>query len=368
MLQLIKSPSPHLRRIWSIAPLEDGSFVSCSEDGSSKIWKRRDVSPTSGPPNHQLQLLGTFYHEAPFANAAGQNAEIVSSAVLKDSNTLITSSFTPFLSSLRLWSLQTFEMLHWVVVPNAVLLLLKSKGETPVLACMMKDAFDLRFLDHELSLQTSRLIKHRGPASCACTLSDGTFVSAGLHSLVKWGPCGTTLLNYPEPKEFIGEVEELAPGTFSTLSGSTMTVWSASEPVSLRSISLVAGSRVLAHQPLWLSRAHGGGFLTAAQISCDSTTLPALELWDATGNWVQSAFHSHQIEAFTRLRDGTMVVASCYLIEVIGFPTFSLVELCCQTIRKHRATFHLEKDTLPHELFVRCDPSLCVLNGERIKS
>lgn len=355
--------------IVSVDPLEDGSFVVGSL-GRAKIWKRR-------PTDNRLELRATFSHKSLFQ--AGKCQAVVS-AVLRNPNTLITSfcswesgSFAP--SGLAIWSLSTFECLHEIPTSKKVHRLVKSKGKAPILVCVLDDSFDVRSLDSKITLRRADWLKQPGDIIGICALSDGSFVSVAPYSFIKWDVERTVLLRYPEIQDSVGEMEELFPGTFSTLSKSSLTIWSANDPVPLRKVDLVNnGVPVNPFQCTFVFREH---FVTATEIVGEGPWFRkshALELWTSGGENVQSMVFPSNILVARGLPDRTLLIATPERIEIFGYRweveygavvapksrtwynirTPSLVDLCCRSIRTHRELFKLE-NALPPELLVKCE-------------
>lgn len=137
-----------------------------------------------------------------------------------------------------------------------------------------------------------------------CELRDGSFVTAAGKNLKRWDEKGTTLQTFSGHSEDVRKVIELKSDVI--VSGSedfTVKMWRVSTGECLRTLSVCMDhvhGLVRVNDGLFV-----GGYWTNENVV----------VWDEMGNCIET-HHGECMFAMTRLRDGSIVTADRYFIDI----------------------------------------------------
>ena len=271
--------NPHADYVNAFVELKDGSFLSCSNDFTAKRWLRTTTN--------NLELLGTYQGH--------QNA--VCCAMEKDDDTLITGSID---NTLKVWSTTTCECLDTLPVGSAVFCLLKTNDKSRFFCGLLGGGrVELRRVSDlgVLSYFTRYVWR-------ICELEDGSFVSVSWKTMTRWDENNAVLQIFSGHSDVINGVIALNRDVIVSASkDTTVKMWKVSTGVCLRTLILHSDN------VRGLEKVNDGVFASG---SVDGRIV----VWNEKGDCIETHQSNSQITAMTILRDGSIVTADKYLIEV----------------------------------------------------
>jgi len=297
-----------------------------------------------------LRLLGTY---------VGHTSEVWC-AMEKDDNTLITGS-----CEMKVWNTTTCKCLSTLLMFSAVWSLLKKKSKSSFVCGMENGTIEIRRLS-DLGLLSSFKMHSREIFSI-CELEDGSFVSGSHDKLLKrWDETGRVVQTFSGHSHWIYKVIELKNDIIVSASeDKTVKMWRVSSGECVRTLTQ-------SHRVYGLVKLNDRMFVSGSRKD------KSMVVWDHHGFCIETHKAGSFITAMTRLRDGSIVTADPLLIEIrwyrempfqqrrmtdtnkslssLSIKEWSLVELCCRTIRTQKNLFAVEelKEVLPQELYRRC--------------
>jgi len=141
----------------ALVALKDGvSFISCSNDGTSKHWSISEDCQT-------FRLVGTF---------VGHKDAVTCGVEKWDTQSFITGSSD---DTLKKWSTTTHQCLNSVRTEEIVWSLILTKNQKTIVCGLADGVIDVREADDLGLISTFKL--HFGIVYCICELEDGSFVS-----------------------------------------------------------------------------------------------------------------------------------------------------------------------------------------------
>lgn len=288
--QLFESPAsasffrPHEEFVnANLVELNDGSFVSCSDDKTAKRWLR------TGGNSNDVQLLGTYKG----------HTNIVYCAMERDDNTLLTGSFD---RTMKVWNTTSCECLSTLRMRSQVWSLMKTKDKTRFVCGLYSGRVEVRRVN-DLGVISSFMI-HDEQVRSPCELEDGSFVSAAYKTMKRWDDKGTVLQTFSGHSNAIERVIELKRDVIVSASyDKTVKIWRVSTGEALYTLTL--RSEVCGLEKVM------DGVLVAG-----SYRDKMIVVLDEKGNIIETHQSGGWITAMTRLRDGSIVTANSYLIEI----------------------------------------------------
>jgi len=307
----------HTKQIRTLLELEDGSIVSCSLDGTAKRWLLLSKkSPNNSSSNDtktannttddgSVQLLGVYEG----------HSGAVWGVVEKDYDTIITGGEGGLL---KVWDKTTCRCLETVDLntPN-IYCLLKTKDNSRLICSLSDGWVEVRQLS---DLALINIFEIYSASSTAvhpiCELVDEggsvVFVGSGDGKLLRWDSTGKltgTFSSAGPMHSWIEGLIESKRGTVVSASGGCLEIWRVVTGECLLSKEINAGRLV------GLEKVKDG-IVVCAYLPFYSWRGPKIRVWDDKGNNIQSIDTDYQIQAMTRLRDGSLVTASEKRLEI----------------------------------------------------
>ena len=276
--------NPHESTVISLVELNDGSFLSGSDDVTAKRWLRTTN-------NNTLELLGTYLgHTCPSL-----------CAIEKDDDTLLTGSFD---DTLRVWNTTTCECLDTFSMYSSVRYLLKTKDNSRIVCGFGNGRVDIRRVSDLAVLSSFRIDRGHQRVGSICELLDGSFVSTAFETMQSWDIKGRVLQTFLRHSDYINRVIELNRDiVVSASDDKTVKMWKVATGECLRTLTL--------HSDIVRGLAKLSDSLFASG-SFDGRIV----VWDEKGDCVETHQSKSGITAMTRLKDGSIVTADRYLIEI----------------------------------------------------
>ena len=277
---------PHDFFVHTLVALTDGSFLSCSQDNTTKRWWRPTTITTT---NNNLRLLGTY---------KGHTSSVWC-AVEKDDNTLVTGSD----DTLKIWNTTTCECLDTLPMSLSVRCLLRKKDKSCIVCGFATGEVELRRVS-DLGVLSSLKLHRNLPVLSICELEDGSVVSGVYNTMIRWDEKGTVLQAFSGHSNCINRVIKLNSDVIVSASlDGKVKMWRVSTGECLRTLTLhfdnVCG----------LERVNDGVFVSASWSK-------KMVVWDEKGDCIETHKCGNYITAMTRLRDGSIVTADKNLIEI----------------------------------------------------
>jgi len=142
--------------------------------------------------------------------------------------------------TLRVWNKTTSECLRCLPTPCSVSCMIRTKDKLCIVLGMTNGIVEIRRNDSDLSVISSFTVHSSDRVCCLCELTDGSFVSGGLHDRMKrWDANGKILQSFSEHSSSTIRVIELTSDIIVASAGDKkVTIWKVSTGQLLHLLSL----------------------------------------------------------------------------------------------------------------------------------